>query len=96
MWFIFPKNMSYKGTDKGKAKKKRKQSYLPKGILFVSDVQDLFEYLTVSPQSVFLVVYAQKENIMNGLSLEDCKYKQNNIYCAIKYFDSPKCILRKT
>lgn len=56
----FSKNMSYKGTDKGEAKKKKKQRYLPKGIIFVSDVQELFEYLTISPQSVFLVMYAQK------------------------------------
>lgn len=56
----FSKNMSYKGTDKGKARKKGKQRYLPKGILFVNDVQELFEYLTISPQSVFLVIYAQK------------------------------------
>lgn len=60
MWFIFSKNMSNKGTVKGKAKKKRKQRYLPKGIFFVSDVQKLFEYLTISPQSVFLVMYALK------------------------------------
>lgn len=41
----FSRNMSCKGTGEGKAKENRKQKYLPKGIL-VSDVQELFEYLT--------------------------------------------------
>lgn len=34
VWFIFSENMSYKGTVKGKAKKKKKQRYLPKGIFW--------------------------------------------------------------
>lgn len=54
------KNKSCKGSDKGKTKKNRKQRFLPKGILFISDVQELFEYLTISSESVFLVMYSQK------------------------------------
>lgn len=57
----FSKIKSYRGTDKGKARKKRKQRYLPEGILFfVSSVQELFEYLTISSELVFLTMYSQK------------------------------------
>lgn len=54
MWLIFSENMSYKGTVKGNAKKKRKQRYLPKGIFLVSDVQELFEYLILPSQCSWL------------------------------------------
>lgn len=55
----FSKNKSCEGSDKGKTKKNRKQRYLPKGILFISDVQELFEYLTIIGVSVLGDVFSE-------------------------------------
>lgn len=61
MWLISPRISHIREVTKERQGKRESKDIYPKAFLFfVSSVQELFEYLTVSSESVFLTMYSPK------------------------------------